>query len=41
MLLLKLDQNPEVQALLPTLEAGVEAQSITAYSAARQIIAKL
>lgn len=41
MLLLKLDQNPEIKKLLPALEASVEAQIVTPYSAARQILEKL
>jgi len=41
MLLLKLDQNPEVASLLPRLEADVQSQRVTPYSAARQIIDKL
>lgn len=41
MLLLKLSQNPEIKALLPELEEGVEAQTITPYTAARNIISKL
>lgn len=38
MLLLKLTQNPAVKSLLPQLEQDVEAQRITAYAAARQIM---
>ena len=41
MLLLKLDQNLEIRKLLPQLESSVEAQTITPYTAARQILAKL
>jgi GTPase len=40
MLLLKLNQNPEIKALLPELERGVEAHTITPYTAARKIISK-
>jgi len=40
MLLLKLKRNPEVKAVLPALERDVEANRITAYSAAREIISK-
>ncbi len=38
MLLLKLNQNPDVRKRLPTLEQGVEADRMTAYAAAREII---
>jgi LAO/AO transport system kinase len=38
MLLRKLEKNPAIKALIPTLEAAVENHSITAYAAARQII---
>ena len=38
MLRLKLDQNPEIKALLPALEQSVEEQVVTPYSAARQIL---
>ena len=38
MLLLKLNQNPEVRKRLPTLEQGVETDRMTAYAAAREII---
>jgi LAO/AO transport system kinase len=41
MLLLKLHQNPRVKAMLPALQRDVEAQRITAYAAARQIIDQL
>jgi len=41
MLRLKLEQNPEVKAMLPSLEQGVENHTITPYSAARQILGKL
>jgi LAO/AO transport system kinase len=41
MLLLKLNQNPKVQQMLPTLEQGVESRHITAYAAARKIIEQL
>ena len=41
MLLLKLTKNPDVKSLLPRLEQDVEAQRITAYAAARQIIDQL
>ncbi len=41
MLLLKLDQNAEVKAMLPQLELDVENQRLTPYSAARAIIDKL
>ena len=38
MLRLKLEQNPEVRALLPALEADVASRQTTAYAAARRII---
>jgi LAO/AO transport system kinase len=38
MLLLRMQQNPQIRALLPTLEDAVEQQAITAYAAARQVI---
>jgi len=41
MLLLKLDQNAQVKAMLPQLELDVENQRLTPYSAARAIIDKL
>ncbi len=41
MLLLKLQQNPAVKALLPALEQAVERQEITAFAAVRQIMDQL
>jgi LAO/AO transport system kinase len=41
MLLLKLSQNPEIKQRLPQLEREVEADRMTAYAAAREIIALL
>jgi LAO/AO transport system kinase len=41
MLRMKLEQNPEVKALLPSLERDVEEHTVTPYSAARQILSKL
>jgi LAO/AO transport system kinase len=38
MLRLKLDQNPDIKALLPDLEQSVEEQLVTPYSAARKIL---
>ena len=40
MLLLRLAQNPEIKAMLPTLEQQVENHETTAYAAARQIMDK-
>ncbi len=39
LLLLRLSQNPAVKALVPELELGVERSEITAYAAARRIMA--
>ena len=41
MLLLKLQQNPTIKALLPRLEKAVEQQQTTAYAAAKQVIEEL
>ena len=41
MLMLKLTQNPEVKALIPTLEQKVADNDTTAYAAARQIMERL
>jgi len=41
MLHLRLEQNADIKAILPSLEQGVEDQTITPYSAARQILGKL
>jgi LAO/AO transport system kinase len=40
MLMLKLEQNPKVKALLPSLEQSVEDQSMTAFNAAKLIISE-
>ncbi len=41
MLLLRLQQNPDVRSLLPELERQVEERHLTAYTAARRIMEKL
>lgn len=41
MLRMKLESNPQVKAMLPAMEQGVEDLALTPYSAARQILAKL
>ena len=41
MLMMKLTRNSEIKRMLPGLEQNVEAQKITAFAAARQIIDKL
>jgi LAO/AO transport system kinase len=41
MLHLRLEKNPEIKALLPSLERSVEQHAVTPYSAARQILSKL
>jgi LAO/AO transport system kinase len=41
MLRMKLETNPEVKAMLPSLEQSVEDLEVTPYTAARQILAKL
>ncbi|MEH6592463.1 MAG: methylmalonyl Co-A mutase-associated GTPase MeaB [Halioglobus sp.] len=41
MLRLKLQQNAEIKTMLPSLEISVENHTVTPYSAARQILAKL
>ena len=41
MLLMKLTQNAEVKALLPTLEQAVKRQEITPFAAVRQIMDQL
>ncbi len=40
MLMLKLEQNPKVKALLPSLEQSVEDQSMTAFNAAKLILSE-
>ncbi|MEH6570701.1 MAG: methylmalonyl Co-A mutase-associated GTPase MeaB [Halioglobus sp.] len=41
MLRMKLENNPDIKAMLPELEQGVEDLTLTPYSAARKILAKL